>query len=137
MKETKIYLLIFALILTIILLVVVQPAEAKPDPELGMLWNVSVKQKQMEQLEDPRVYLYWYGAKQGLALWEIKRFDGIIDCESTWRPWVSNGQYKGLMQIGTWEYKTYGQGDPFNPYDNIRSGIAYYKVTGFHVWECK
>mgnify|MGYP000905466684 FL=1 len=86
--------------------------------------------------QEPRAYLYWYGQIQGLEQWEIKRLDAIIDCESTWRPWVSNGQYKGLFQIGTWEYKHYGIGDLFNAFDNIRSGIAYYKVTGFHVWSC-
>jgi len=78
-----------------------------------------------------------YGYGEGLSDYEVSKLKSIAWCESTYQPWVSNGQYRGLFQMGYTEFATYGDGDIFNAQDNIRSAIRLYQSRGFQPWSCK
>lgn len=70
-----------------------------------------------------------------LSQWEIDRLKLIMYRESTYKPWVRNGQYCGLFQMGRNEWATYGNGgDCTNGIDNIFAALRYYQVSGFRPW---
>lgn len=56
----------------------------------------------------------------------------IVKCEtgSTYWPWASNGQYKGIFQMGSHERAIYGHGN--NVWAQAKAAYAYYKVAGFY-----
>lgn len=61
----------------------------------------------------------------------------IARCESGFNPSARNGQYKGIFQMGSREFATYGKGDPFNAIDNIEAAFRYWQRSGWGPWECK
>lgn len=61
----------------------------------------------------------------------------IAKCESGFKPSARNGQYKGVFQMGTREFATYGHGDPYDARANIAAAYAYWKRSGWKPWECK
>jgi hypothetical protein len=59
-------------------------------------------------------------------------------CESRGRATARNGQYRGHFQIGSSEWKRYGEGDPYNAYDNSRAAYRYYQAVGsWRPWQCQ
>ena len=133
-------LLLVAGVALLVLSFVIKPAQAASDPLVDLYGTVVAQQAAQDTVDrlkdNPRVYLQWLGIKQGLSQWEIDRLSAIITCESTWNPGASNGQYKGLFQMGRNEFATYGTGDPLNPHDNIRAGIKLYQQRSFQPWSC-
>jgi len=61
----------------------------------------------------------------------------IAYCESGIRPWASNGQYKGIFQMGSHERKTYGHGS--GTWAQARAAKKYFVASGssWGPWECK
>lgn len=84
----------------------------------------------------PTEMLESYGKQPfNLSDWEIERLKLIMYRESTYKPWVRNGQYCGLFQMGRNEWATYGNGgDCTNGIDNIFAALRYYQVSGFRPW---
>jgi len=62
-------------------------------------------------------------------------------CESTHRPHAKNGQYLGIMQLGTGfraasRYFRAGL-DPHSPYANIMAAAEVIQVQGYRQWQCR
>ena len=58
----------------------------------------------------------------------------IVRCETggTYWPWVSNGQYLGIFQMGSHERARYGHGN--NVWAQAKAAYAYFKDAGWHPW---
>jgi len=54
-------------------------------------------------------------------------------CESTWRPWASNGRYKGLFKLG---WSPFG----FSPYDPVANALSTAQTVvhdgSWRQWAC-
>lgn len=62
-------------------------------------------------------------------------------CESRHNPQATNGQYVGIMQLGTGfrsasRYFRAGL-DPFSPYANILAAAEVIAVQGYRQWQCQ
>ena len=82
---------------------------------------------------EPREYL------RELAGPDFELLDRIIYCESGWKASAQNktSSAGGLFQFldSTWDrYSDLGM-EKYNPYDNIRAGIALYKNEGTAPWD--
>ena len=68
---------------------------------------------------------------------EYKILEKIITAESNWNPEAKNklSTASGLAQFinGTWE--KWGQGEVFNPCDNLLAMVRLYRVQGVSPWE--
>lgn len=78
-----------------------------------------------------------YGYGSGLKASEVAKLKQIAWCESNYQANATNGQYRGIFQIGYREFDNYGDGSPLDPQENIKAAIRYYKVSGFRPWSCK
>lgn len=60
----------------------------------------------------------------------------IAGCETgkTWNIWASNGQYKGLFQMGSSERRRFGHA--WNPWGQARAAWRYWRVSGWSPWSC-
>lgn len=59
-------------------------------------------------------------------------------CESTGKPGVRNGQYKGLFQMGRNEWIKYGDGgNVYDAWDNSAGAFRLFVDRGWQPWECK
>ena len=60
-------------------------------------------------------------------------------CESRGRASARNGQYKGHFQMGSSEWRRYGNGSPFNALDNSAAAYRYYRAVGgsWRPWQCQ
>jgi hypothetical protein len=71
-----------------------------------------------------------YSGRQALA---------IAACETgrTFDIWASNGQYKGLFQMGSSERRIFGHG--WNAWDQARAAHRYYVRSGkdWSPWSCR
>lgn len=81
---------------------------------------------------EPRDYL------RELAGPDFELLDRIVWCESGWKPTAQNQHSTagGLFQFldSTWARYSNPQMEKYNPYDNIRAGIALYKKEGTAPW---
>lgn len=63
----------------------------------------------------------------------------VVHCETggTYSVWATNGQYRGLFQMGSWERARYGHGN--NPWAQARAASRYFFASGadWSPWECK
>jgi len=63
----------------------------------------------------------------------------VAGCETgqTYDIWASNGQYKGLWQMGSGERKKFGHG--WNAWDQAKAAHKYYVSSGrdWSPWSCK
>jgi hypothetical protein len=63
----------------------------------------------------------------------------VADCETggSFSVWASNGQYKGLFQMGSSERARYGHGN--NAWAQSRAAKRYFVATGkdWSPWSCK
>lgn len=63
----------------------------------------------------------------------------VAACETgnTFNIWASNGQYKGLWQMGSSERRIYGHG--WNPWDQAKAAHKYYVRSGrdWSPWSCR
>jgi hypothetical protein len=66
--------------------------------------------------------------------WAQSKARRVSWCESRWRTWASNGQYKGAWQMGLRERKTYGHGP--DPLGQTQAAYRYWSVAGWGPWEC-
>jgi hypothetical protein len=60
----------------------------------------------------------------------------IAHCESRLNRHATNGQYKGIFQLGHHERKTYGH-HPSNIWTQTHAAYTYYTISGFTPWTCK
>jgi len=76
--------------------------------------------------------------KAGLSKYEIDKFQKIAYCESKYNPYAKNpnSTASGIYQFLRTSWLAYGEGDVFDPLQNIKAAIRYYKVAGFSPWEC-
>ncbi len=60
-------------------------------------------------------------------------------CESGGRASARNGQYKGHFQMGSSEWRRYGNGSPFNAVDNSAAAYRYFVAVGgsWRPWQCQ
>jgi len=59
-------------------------------------------------------------------------------CESRGQASARNGQYRGHFQMGRNEWKRFGSGDVYDPYDNSRAAYRYYRSVGsWRPWQCQ
>ena len=76
-----------------------------------------------------------------VAIWPEALQDEALDvgwCESRGKPSARNGQYRGLFQIGRKEWARFGDGDPYDPTDNSRAALRYYRAVGsWSRWQCQ
>jgi hypothetical protein len=56
-------------------------------------------------------------------------------CESSIRPWATNGQYLGAFQMGAWARSTFGHGR--TTWEQARAARRYHRVSGWGGWECR
>jgi hypothetical protein len=58
----------------------------------------------------------------------------IVRCETggTYWPWVSNGQYHGIFQMGSNERAKYGDGS--SVWAQAKAAYAYFRDAGWHPW---
>lgn len=58
-------------------------------------------------------------------------------CESRWRPWARNGQYRGIWQMGSRERHIYGDGP--DALTQTRAAYRYFIASGkdWSPWSCK
>jgi len=63
----------------------------------------------------------------------------VAGCETgnTYDIWASNGQYKGLWQMGAHERKLFGHG--WNAWDQAKAAHKYYIASGrdWSPWSCR
>lgn len=63
----------------------------------------------------------------------------VARCETggTFSVWASNGQFKGIFQLGEWERATYGHGD--TPLEQARAAYRYFAASGYDwsPWTCQ
>ena len=61
----------------------------------------------------------------------------IIICESNWRADAKNAHSSasGIFQFISSTWANWGEGDVFNPYDNIRSGVKLFEAQGTRPWD--
>lgn len=82
------------------------------------------------------------------ATWPVELLDEVLDvawCESRGKPTASNGQYKGLMQMGRREWAKYGLGkSPYDPIANLQAAYRYWSDVertspgkGWLRWSCQ
>ena len=58
----------------------------------------------------------------------------VATCESTLNLYASNGQYKGLMQMGSSERARFGHG--YTAVAQAQAALRYYRISGWGPWEC-
>lgn len=86
-------------------------------------------------------------AEAKLAVTTMARIFGVPDkvahrmakCESTWRPWATNGQYVGVFQLGRNFYPgpfLSSKSDAFHPWLNAAAAMKVVAVQGDRQWEC-
>ena len=70
----------------------------------------------------------------GRYRWQAR---SVAWCESRWKPWAANGQYRGIFQMGVEERRAYGHGR--DPWRQARAAYRYFKAAGsnWSPWECK
>lgn len=58
-------------------------------------------------------------------------------CESRWYVWATNGQYRGLFQMGSWERRTFGHGP--GAWAQARAARRYFVASGrdWSPWSCR
>lgn len=58
----------------------------------------------------------------------------IVGCETgdTYNVWASNGQYKGIWQMGSSERAKYGHGN--NVWAQTKAAYAYFLDSGWGPW---
>lgn len=58
-------------------------------------------------------------------------------CESRLDPDARNGQFRGVLQMGAWERRTFGHGP--GAYAQARAALKYFRVTGsdWSPWACR
>jgi hypothetical protein len=63
----------------------------------------------------------------------------VAHCESTMRPWATNGQYVGLFQTGTafWSNTPFSAFPRTDPYANALATAHVVAHQGWRQWECK
>lgn len=82
------------------------------------------------------------------ATWPVEQVDaaiGVAWCESRGKATASNGQYKGLFQMGRREWAKYGLGkSPYDPHANSAAAYRYWSDVertnpgkGWLRWECR
>lgn len=61
----------------------------------------------------------------------------VAGCETgrTWNVWASNGQYRGLFQMGSFARARYGHGR--DPWTQAKAAFNYYREAGWSPWECQ
>ena len=88
------------------------------------------------------INLYWCGNSNRFCYTGYQAFE-VAGCETgdTYNIWASNGQYKGLFQMGESERERYGHG--WNPWAQSKAAHKYYLVAedywgwGWTPWECQ
>ena len=84
-----------------------------------------------EQVLSPREYLRTLVSGGDFVI-----LDRIIICESGWKPEAKNSHStaSGLFQFLASTWSGWGEGDVFNPYDNIKGGVRLYQAQGTRPW---
>ncbi len=61
----------------------------------------------------------------------------VAACETgnTFNIWATNGQYKGLWQMGSSERRRFGHA--WNAWEQAKAAHKYYKIAGWRPWTCK
>lgn len=88
------------------------------------------------------IQLAWCG-KSNRECWQGNEAISVAKCEAgpywTWGipAQARNGQYRGMMQMGSWERATFGHGP--DPWKQAFAAHRYYVATGhdWSPWECK
>lgn len=56
-------------------------------------------------------------------------------CESGLRPWARNGQFLGMMQMGSGERARWGHGR--TAWSQARAAHRYWRLAGWRPWSCR
>lgn len=73
-----------------------------------------------------------FGKVGGTAL--ANKAVAVARCESTLRRSATNGQYRGLFQLGSHERATYGYGS--SAIEQTQGAIRLYRARGWQPWSC-
>jgi hypothetical protein len=71
--------------------------------------------------------------------WSCPEALAVAWCESTYRPWVTNGRYLGLYQLDPRHFATYGYDVALwaDPWVNAAVAFALHSDAGWQPWECR
>jgi len=58
----------------------------------------------------------------------------IVYGESRGYPGATNGQYRGLLQHGSYWYACYWSFDPYSPRASLRYGLKLKRLCGWQSW---
>lgn len=67
----------------------------------------------------------------------VEQAKRVAMCESTMNPGVTNGQYIGLFQMGSYHYWRFEGNNGYDPYVNARAAGGLWLERGWQPWECK
>jgi hypothetical protein len=59
----------------------------------------------------------------------------VAYCESRYSTTATNGQYRGMFQMGSSERERFGHGS--SALAQSRAALRYYRIAGWRPWECK
>ena len=140
MKRNKYILLLAALLITAAIWIPTKDDADMTDPELPK----EVEQATQITLPTPKEFLKQEIQKQGLADRDFVILTEIIQCESSWSQFWTDGTVKissgniGLAQINRWahheEYERLGL-DPNDPLENLSFALILYKRNGVRDWK--
>jgi len=71
-------------------------------------------------------------------VWGYRRCTAALHvawCESSLRPYARNGQYRGIMQMGSSERARFGHGP--GTWAQARAAYRYFLIAGWRPWECR
>ena len=72
--------------------------------------------------------------KVGWSWAEMPTLMRIVYGESRGYPGATNGQYRGLMQHGSYWYASYWHFDPYAPRQSLKYGLKLKRLCGWHSW---
>lgn len=95
-------------------------------------WHANAKSTSNEPIRQPTPQEYL----AELAGNNFELLNRIIICESGWKSTAKNpnSTASGIFQFIATTWNSWGEGDVFNPYDNIRAGVKLFEAQGTHPW---
>lgn len=99
------------------------------DPAVGAIERASRMIERLEPMEYtvPQIICSVFGDACAKAL-------AVANCESHFYTGASNGQYKGIFQMGEHERARFGDGA--DAWSQARAAYRYYQLSGWAPWAC-
>lgn len=97
-----------------------------------LAWHANAQSNSNEPIQQPTPQEYL----AELAGKDFELLSKIIWCESGWKPLAKNpnSTASGLFQFIASTWNSWGEGNVFDSYDNIRAGVKLYQAQGTRPW---